>query len=209
MKKISLVIIMIFVNIFYTYSQQLREKVGDNPTIIESSAVLEVQSTNKGMLFPRVALTSTQDNTTITSPQVSLLVYNTATSGVYPNDVTPGFYYWDGLIWARFYEVVLPIISSINCQDAIHNGTLSADTEANGVSSIISYIGGNGGIYGAQSIASTGVTGLKASLSEGRLPIGAGSLVYTITGTPSAAGTASFEIIIGGQTCTLHRIVGF
>ena len=32
---------------------------------------------------------------------------------------------------------------------------------------------------------------------------GSGNLVYNITGTPSGAGTASFDINIGGQTCTL------
>ncbi len=26
----------------------------------------------------------------------SLLVYNTATAGTSPNNVTPGFYYWNG-----------------------------------------------------------------------------------------------------------------
>jgi hypothetical protein len=31
----------------------------------------------------------------------SLLVYNTATAGAAPNNVTPGYYYWDGVKWLR------------------------------------------------------------------------------------------------------------
>ncbi len=57
--------------------------------------MLEVQSNNRGVLFPRVALNSTLDVTTITSPALSLLVFNTNTI----NDVVPGYNYWDGTKW--------------------------------------------------------------------------------------------------------------
>jgi uncharacterized protein (TIGR02145 family) len=75
------------------------------------------------------------------------------------------------------------------------------------VSSSIPYTGGNAGGYTAQSISSTGVTGLTAYLSAGTLARGAGALTYTITGTPSARGTASFAISLGGRSCTLTRTV--
>ncbi len=67
---------------------------GANP---DASSILDVSSANKGMLIPRVALTGTTDNTTISSPTSSLLVYNTATV----SDVIPGFYYRDGAKWIR------------------------------------------------------------------------------------------------------------
>jgi hypothetical protein len=35
------------------------------------------------------------------------------------------------------------------------------------------------------------------------LSIGAGSLIYAITGTPASAGTATFAITVGGQSCNL------
>ena len=31
-----------------------------------------------------------------------MLVYNTATAGTVPNNVTPGYYYWDGAKWVKF-----------------------------------------------------------------------------------------------------------
>lgn len=79
----------------YSVNAQNKElKVGNNPTIKQPSAVLEVESTNKGMLMPRVTLTSITDATTIATPANALTVFNTATAGTAPNDVTPGYYYW-------------------------------------------------------------------------------------------------------------------
>ena len=64
-----------------------------------SSAMLDVNASNKGLLIPRVSLTSSTDITTITSPATSLLIYNTASAGTTPNNVIPGFYFWDGSRW--------------------------------------------------------------------------------------------------------------
>jgi hypothetical protein len=71
-------------------------------TTITSSAALDVTSTSRGVLLPRVELTATNAAGPVTSPVTSLLVYNTATAGVAPNNVTPGFYMWDGSAWLRF-----------------------------------------------------------------------------------------------------------
>jgi formylglycine-generating enzyme required for sulfatase activity len=98
-------------------------------------------------------------------------------------------------------------ITAFNCAGATNQGTLTAGTAASGVSSTIAYTGGNGGAYSAQSIASTGVTGLTATLTGGTLSSGVGSITYTITGTPSASGTASFALSLGGQSCTLALAV--
>lgn len=69
----------------------------------DASSIFEVRATNKGVLITRVALTSATDVTTISAPATSLLVYNTATAGVAPNDVSPGYYYWDGAQWVKFF----------------------------------------------------------------------------------------------------------
>jgi len=99
------------------------------------------------------------------------------------------------------------LISSLNCGAATHTGTLNAGSAASGVSSSVPYTGGNGGVYSMQSVNSTGVTGLTATLAAGTLANGSGSLIYTITGTPSGTGTASFLLSIGGQACSLARSV--
>jgi len=68
---------------------------------VNASAKLQVDAANKGFLPPRVALTGTSDVSTIASPATGLLVYNTATAGTSPANVTPGFYYYDGAKWQR------------------------------------------------------------------------------------------------------------
>ncbi len=78
-----------------TYSISAQVSINTDGSSAAESAMLEVKSSDKGMLIPRVALTGTTDVTTISSPAESLMVYNTATAG----DVTPGFYYWNGTAW--------------------------------------------------------------------------------------------------------------
>jgi hypothetical protein len=82
----------------------LSQNVGINGTAAtpDPSAMLDVSATDKGMLIPRVALTAANVAGPITSPLTSLLIYNTATAGTVPNDVAPGYYYWDGTKWQRF-----------------------------------------------------------------------------------------------------------
>lgn len=81
------------------------------------SAMFEVASDNRGMIFPRVSLTSTNDVTTINAPAVSLMVYNPNNAGTYPYNVVPGFYYWNGVRWtpmngpmafSEFYALMPP-----------------------------------------------------------------------------------------------------
>ena len=81
-----------------------KAQVGVGTTTPEASAMLEVKSTTKGFLPPRVLLTATNAALPIASPSTGLLVYNTATAGTPPNDVTPGYYYWNGSAWIKLTE---------------------------------------------------------------------------------------------------------
>jgi uncharacterized protein (TIGR02145 family) len=99
-------------------------------------------------------------------------------------------------------------VGTLNCGGATTTGTLTNGSAANGVTTAIPYTGGNAGTYGAQSVSSTGVVGLTATLAAGTLANGAGSLTYTITGTPTTSGTASFAITVGGQSCSFTVSVG-
>jgi uncharacterized protein (TIGR02145 family) len=93
-------------------------------------------------------------------------------------------------------------LGSLNCGSTSITGTLASGTAASGVSASVPYTGGNGGSYSAQTISSTGVTGLTATLTSGILANGPGSLNLAIMGTPSTSGTASFALTIGGQSCS-------
>jgi|GEM_PF-2210943 len=75
------------------------QNVGINGTgnTPDPSAMLDIESSNKGLLVPRITLTGTSDVATISSPSTSLLIFNTASI----SDVTPGYYYWGGTKWER------------------------------------------------------------------------------------------------------------
>ncbi|MDP9956030.1 hypothetical protein J2X97_001667 [Epilithonimonas hungarica] len=107
---------------------------------------------------------------------------------------------------AKTVAVIEPPITSLDCAGATKNGNLTGGLAANGVSAVISYSGGNGSTYSDQTISSTGVTGLMATLVGGNFTPG-GSLTYNITGTPSGGGTAAFPVSIGGKSCTLNFTV--
>jgi uncharacterized protein (TIGR02145 family) len=107
----------------------------------------------------------------------------------------------------RSVNAVVATLTFLDCTGAVNNGTLTVGSAASGVSSSVPYSGGNGANYSSQSVSSTGVTGLTAVLAAGTLANGSGSLNYTITGTPSGVGTASFALSLGGQSCTLTRSV--
>jgi hypothetical protein len=76
--------------------------VGIGTTTPNPNTALDIKSLDKGLIIPQLPLTATTNKAPITGLQdvaadKGLLVYNTATA----NDVTPGFYYWDGVKWVR------------------------------------------------------------------------------------------------------------
>ena len=82
----------------------LNAQTGIGTTTPSASAKLEVAATDKGFLPPRVALTAANVFTPITgtsSAAAGLLIYNTATAGSAPNNVVPGYYYWNGSAWVQ------------------------------------------------------------------------------------------------------------
>lgn len=86
-----------------------------------ASAKLEVASINQGFLPPRIALTATNASSPVTSPATGLLVYNTATTGTAPNNVAPGYYYWNGSAWVA-------ILSNSTTSSISGNGTTTTLT---------------------------------------------------------------------------------
>ncbi|TJZ59846.1 hypothetical protein FAZ15_13190 [Sphingobacterium olei] len=70
----------------------------------DKSAAVDIVSTKRGLLVPRIALEALNSAAPVTAPANSLFVYNTATTNTGTNDVTPGYYYWEaaGAKWVRF-----------------------------------------------------------------------------------------------------------
>ncbi|MFZ1263279.1 MAG: hypothetical protein WAT34_07180, partial [Chitinophagaceae bacterium] len=89
MKKLLIAVLLL--SAVYTQAQV---KIGDNPGTIDANSLLELESTNKGFLAPRVTLTSITSVSPLTGTvPAGMLVYNSAGS------LTYGYYYWDGSEW--------------------------------------------------------------------------------------------------------------
>ena len=99
MKKIFL--LSLFTPLIVTFSFAQNVATNADASLPNSSAMLDVKSTNKGMLLPRVALSGTADVTTIPTPATSLMIYNTTAAGSGTTEVVPGYYYWNGSAWVR------------------------------------------------------------------------------------------------------------
>lgn len=69
--------------------------VGIGTSNPDLSAALDITSTNKGFLPPRIALNSKTDITTISSPTEGLLIYNTGLGSL----KSTGLFYWNGFEW--------------------------------------------------------------------------------------------------------------
>ncbi|MCB2207827.1 MAG: hypothetical protein KQH67_05980 [Bacteroidetes bacterium] len=84
-KQTILVFVLVLFTAFYGKAQIAINANGDDP---DPSAALDVSSTSRGLLTPRML---EANRTSIASPATGLLVYQT--------DGTEGFYYFDGNSW--------------------------------------------------------------------------------------------------------------
>jgi len=83
--------------ILISFCPTLFAQVGIGTSTPDPSSILDITATNKGLLIPRVALSSL-NNSTIDGKfknATGLLIYNTNSSLT----AGTGFYYWDGSIW--------------------------------------------------------------------------------------------------------------
>lgn len=101
---------------FILFTTTLFAQVGIGTTAPAAGAALDVTSTTKGILVPR--MTQAQRNL-IASPATSLLIYQT--------DATPGFYYYNGSAWVSFASSGWSLTGNSGTNPAAHKiGTTDA-----------------------------------------------------------------------------------
>ena len=188
MKKKSIITALFLATIWFGQAQQLSQKVGTNPTLIQPSAVLEVESTTKGFLPPR--MTEVQMNAIATSTE-GLIVYCT--------DCTPkGLYNFDGTDWSAIGGAAAPpppppsVVSDCDVNGFVGayvngiatSGTTFSVTITNNSFSVATLAFQN------SDLVLSGVTGLIVGTptpTSATLNAGQSQLVsYPITGTPGA-----------------------
>src|SRR5690349_14237206 len=85
-----------FVFLLSCLYMQAQVKIGNNPNTINSNSLLEMESTNKGFLPPRVALNSISSVSPLSGTvPAGMLVYSSG------GTLTDGYYYWDGTEWKK------------------------------------------------------------------------------------------------------------
>ena len=106
-KDFSFFSLIIFLPAYISLGQSVG--INDDGSAPKSSAMLDVKSTTRGLLLPRVALTSSASASPVTNPNNGLVVYDTVTAG----DVTPGYYFWSGPVsggsWQRLNSGLYPL----------------------------------------------------------------------------------------------------
>ncbi|ESU23438.1 hypothetical protein FEDK69T_16040 [Flavobacterium enshiense DK69] len=152
---------------------------------------LDISSTNDGLVIPRVALTATNAATPLTAPTTSELVYNTATAGSAPNNVIPGFYYWDGAKW-----VSIATGSSTDWTTVGNSGT-TAGTNFIGTTDAVDFVGKTNGTERFR-VLKTGNTGFGTTTPASTLSVAANTTIGSTYASANAA--PSNGLRIEGQT---------
>jgi hypothetical protein len=170
----------------------------------DEASMLDIVSTDKGVLIPRVSLQSVKQilNINRTSQPSGLLVYNETGS------LPEGFYFWNGTEWKHLESrhVDVPSIASLRCEHAVLEPALFKASQTYSGLLKIPYTGGNGGKYSIGAwIPSTGNTGLRIRIKAGRLEYGSGELVYDVEGVPAydSPSGATFPIDFSGESCSV------
>ncbi len=90
---------LLAINILFVFvSFSSHAQVGINTSAVLDGVSLQVESSTKGVLFPRVAITSSASYLPLTSSiPTGTIVFNTATTGSFPSAVTPGLYWWSAV----------------------------------------------------------------------------------------------------------------
>lgn len=104
-----------------SFSQNSNVGINNTGAVPDNSAMLDVVSTSKGILIPRVSLISDADVATISSPVTSLMIYNTNASMT--NGSGTGYYYWNGSKWT---PITVTSTSSGACRASMETNELTA-----------------------------------------------------------------------------------
>ncbi len=162
-------------------------KVGDNPTTINASAALEIESSNKGLLPPR--MTEAQINA-VASPAEGLIIYCT--------DCSPkGLYIYDGSDWTKISSSDpnqttsggTAKVSNWDCTGAL-TGTMQSGVSVSGVTKVVTATVVTAGTYNITA-ASNGVTFIGSGTFAGT---GSQPVTLIATGTPLALGSYTYSL---------------
>ncbi len=174
MKKKILLVAMTFCG-SVAFAQ--KDNVGIGTTKPDQSAALEISSTNKGLLTPRMSL---QQRTSIQNPAEGLIVYQT--------DMLSGFYFYDGKEWKA-----MTAQNSVAGTDGdwTLTGNAASATDFIGTTNNIDLVFKRNNVQAARLSASNAFfgnqSGLNTTTGTGNAALGVNTLYSNTTGTTNVA----------------------
>jgi hypothetical protein len=193
-------------------SAHAQVKVGDNPENINAGSVLEVESSNKGLLLPRVALAKTTTWSLSGTPVAGMQVYNSnaqiitgATS--YPTaEGGVGVYYWDGTGWVSAKKGQAASGGDYDWLKTSNNATPSDPAD---IGSAI-YHGGTGN----QEVTLRSNSFVPGAFARSTAIVGHGSAQPAVTGLFAEYNSSAdpvngpeYNAVTGIQTTTQHPLI--
>ncbi|WP_415325762.1 hypothetical protein [Chryseobacterium sp. MMS23-Vi53] len=186
----------IYIIILLLFALQIKAQVGINTTSPNVSSVLDINSTNKGVLFPQYDLTVLNSTSTpVANPVDGLMIYNKGGVSTYPK----GYYTWIKDQWQRTISV-----GSEPQNMVLLNNTVTAPNvliPANSYNNAITNL----------AVATNKITGasLASDKSTITLPAGTYILRYSVDGGYGTdnTGTTNTQQLSHNFTCTRSYLV--
>lgn len=107
-KCVIIAMLLLWIGNLHSQTQSigaLKVNDGTGTFTYNTDALVDMQSNAKGLLLPRVALTSTISASPLSAFAAGMVVYNTNTTNTGSNDVAPGYYYNDGTKWIKLAAI--------------------------------------------------------------------------------------------------------
>lgn len=96
--KLKFLFIVFFISALTIKQLHAQVKIGDNSTVVNANSILELESTNKGFVPPRISISNAASSTPLSSTVLAgTIVYNTNTNITGGNG--EGLYMWNGTQW--------------------------------------------------------------------------------------------------------------
>lgn len=204
MKKLLLLPLICFGLVHQATAQtKIKDGTVSSTSLPNSNAILDLESNNKGLLLPRVALLATTNPSPLSAHVAGMTVYNTAKVA----DVDTGLYYNDGTKWGRLVTTANPSVATAKASLLFYDDTTNVfvagvGTSPNGTSyaglgsyglPIGSYItpAASGSI---DSVKKVGVGIYKIFFRPGLLPDANYSLAVTSTDGLAVAGDDGWQV---------------
>ncbi len=169
---------------------QSQVAINNSGAAANSSAMLDIVSTDKGLLIPRVT-----DTTSVTSPATGLLIYRT--------NAPQGFFYYDGHKWQKIG--VVGSSSTVNYVDLTTNQTANGNKIWIGNATFNSGINASGGTLNLNN-NSNNTTNINTGTSNGTVNISTGTTGGNIVNIGNLIGSTSVNMKIGTGNFTLDGV---